>query len=95
MTLVEFVSNFSKNRSIDKVFIKWYHRIFSSAFVQKEREEWETIYAKFLNEEDVIIDDIKKVVKTVETFVEKTANKIKGNAAVPTEITPTSTTGDK
>ena len=49
MTINAYLTNFSRKRSIDTVFIKWFQRI-DPMNPHKTKDEWDKLVKKFLNE---------------------------------------------
>jgi hypothetical protein len=76
MTLHEFLSNHSMNRLIDKVFIGWYARKYTLAYVKKTKEEWQNVYAEFMNETERPRQRIvpEKEIKKSDTVTEPSAS---------------------
>lgn len=75
LTIHEYLANYSPNRAIDQIFIKWYGRVYTHTHSIKEKKEWEAIYSDFMNETDG-----KPAIKREETKVSSDTKKVETGA---------------
>ena len=65
MTIHEYLANYSTNRNIDRIFILWYGSTYSTAYIQKEKTEWDSLFVEFMGESETVLKAKRESVAVV------------------------------